>query len=83
MTSDLTKPLDDKLLDGLLHLPPQPASPMVGPRFQRALFPKGTTLYLKRVWSAIPSAHKHEELRCISPEAFNVISEFVAGIYSA
>lgn len=74
MTSDLLKPLDDRLLDKLLHLPARPASPLVGAGYQRAKFPRrGQDLFLTRVWCAIPSAHKHEELGCISPEAFNVL----------
>lgn len=81
MTSDLLKPLDDRLLDKLLHLPARPASPLVGVGYQRAKFPERTSLFLNRIWCAIPSAHKHEELRCVSPEAFNVlISHLPTGV---
>lgn len=73
MTSDIMKPLPDDILGGLLKLPIAPKSALVGSGFERAKFPPRNTLLMQRLWCAIPSAHKHEELGCISPEAFNVV----------
>lgn len=77
MMSDTIKPLPDTVLEGLMRLPLAPARPVVGQGFANAGFPRLNSLFLKRLWCAIPAAHKHEDRGVISAEAYDVVKEFL------
>lgn len=68
--------ISDELLEALMTLPKVPSKPMSGNGFARVNFPAKRTPILRRVWAAIPDAHKDRMLGAVSTDAFDAIRKY-------